>query len=276
MSGAVNYVMGRLCGQGAFSIPRQILEEVFKDDWLDREMPTSISDKIYKRVIRPRVLQDINMFYGEQILIDLNRAEFINIGDFARVYRFGPQHTGNREIISADCVGFVPYGMNSNYQAASSLSNMPVMSNELMNYGSQVMSSVSSMPSVVTTRCDIVGFNTVRVTDRQRFQSSYSLRAYVTNDNNLANIPHQAYPALFKLCLLGLKAYIYNEYIITMGESFLRRGQELGVFKNIIEKWETAEEEYNTYLEEYWVVQPYFANDDQHHGFLQMLIPIGL
>ncbi len=276
MSGAVNYVMGRLCGQGSFSIPRQILEEVFKDDWLDREMPTTISDKIYKRVIRPRVLQDINMFYGEQILIDLNRAEFINIGDFARVYRFGPHHTGNREIISADCVGFVPYGMNSNYQAASSLSNMPVMSNELMNYGSQVMSSVSSIPSVVTTRCDIVGFNTVRVTDRQRFQSSYSLRAYVTNDNNLANIPHQAYPALFKLCLLGLKAYIYNEYIITMGESFLRRGQELGVFKNIIEKWETAEEEYNTYLEEYWIVQPYFANDDQHHGFLQMLIPIGL
>lgn len=276
MSGAVNYVMARIAGAGSFSIPPQILQEVFKDEWMDREMPTSLNDKIYNRLIRPRVLQDINMFYGEQILIDLNRAEYLNIGDFARIYRFSPSHTGNREIISADCVGFVPYGMNSNYQAASSLTNMPIMSNELMNYGSQVMSSVSSMPSVITTRCDIVGFNTVRVTDRQRFQSSYSLRAYVTNDNNLANIPAQAFPKLHKLCILALKAYIYNEYIVTMGDNFLRRGQELGVFKSIIERWENMEEEYLKFLEEEWAVQPYFSNDDQHHGFLQMLIPIGI
>lgn len=276
MSGAINYIMSRICGQGSFDLPKRILQEVFKDDWLDREMPRSLEDKIFMSVIRPRVMRDIDMYYGEQILIDLHRAEFMNIGDMARIYRFGPHHTNNREIISAECVGFMPYGISSNFQASSSMSNLPMMSNELMNYGSQVMSSVSSIPTVATTRVDIVSFNTVRVTDRARFQTSYSLRAWVTNDSKLSNIPPQAYDKLLKLCLLAVKAYCYNEYIIAMGDNFLQRGQELGAFRDKILTWESAAEDYYTYKEEQWAVQGIFMNDDQHMGHLQMLLGMGM
>lgn len=276
MSGAINYIMSRICGQGSFDLPKQILEEVFKDDWLDRNMPRSLEDRVFTAIIRPRVLRDIDMYYGEQILIDLSGAESMSVGDYARIYRLTAEQTGNREVISADCVGFVPYGANSQFRSANTMSMVPMQSNELLNYGSQVMSSVSAIPPISSTRVDLVGFNTIRITDRQRFQSTYTLRAFVTNDNKLANIPPQAYDKLLKLCILAVKAYCYNEYIITMGDNFLRRGQELGIFKQIIERWESAAEEYYTYKEEQWAVQGIIMNDDQHHGFLQMLTVMGM
>lgn len=276
MSGAINYVMARVCGQGSFDLPKQVLQEVFKDDWLDRSMPTSLEDRVFSQIIRPRVLRDIDMYYGENILIDLSGAEFMSVGDMTRIYRLSPSQTNNREIISAECVGFVPYGTNSNYQSGNGYGNIAGQNNELLNYASQVISSVSSIPTVGSTRVDLVGYNTVRVTDRQRFRSSYSLRAFVTNDNRLANIPPQAFDKLLKLCILAVKAYCYNEYIITMGDNFLRRGQELGVFKDIILKWEDCANEYYLYKEEQWAVQGIIMNDDLHHGHLQMLIPIGI
>lgn len=276
MSGAINYVMARICGQGSFDIPKQILQEIFKDEWLDRSMPTSLEDRVFSQVIRPRVLRDIDMYYGENILIDLAGAEFMSVGDIARIYRLKPEHTNNREIISAECVGFVPYGINSNFNTASAYNNSATQSNEIMNYASQVMSSVGSIPTVGTTRVDLVGYNTVRVTDRQRFRTAYSLRAFVTNDNKLANIPPQAFDKLLKLCILAVKAYCYNEYIITMGDNFLRRGQELGIFKDTILKWEDSADEYYLYKEEQWAVQGIFMNDDIHHGHLQMLIGMGM
>lgn len=276
MSSAINYILERICGQGAFDIPFEVLEAVFKDDWLDREMPTSLADRVYRNILRPRVFRDIELYYGEQILIDLNRAEYLTVGDYARVFRFAPEHTGNREIISADCIGFVPFGLYSNYQSASAISTLPVQNNELLNYGSQVMSSVSSVPAVSSTRVDIVGYNTVRVTDRQRFMSSYSLRCYVVNDSNLSNIPPQAWDKLLALCLLAVKAYCYQRFNILMGEVSLQRGQELGVFSDVIRDWKDAASEYYTYKNEEWAVQSYFMNDDQHHGLLQMMVTMGM
>ena len=276
MSGAINYIMNRICGQGAFDIPTQILEVIFKDDWLDRNMPMSLQDRVFTRVIRPRVLRDIDMYYGEQILIDLNKSEFMNVGDYARIYRFSPDHTNNREIISADCVRFMPFGAYSNYQSSVGTSMIPGQQNDLMTYGSQMMSSVSSLPMVSSTRVEIVGFNTIRITDNQRFASSYSLRCFVTNDNRLANIPPQAWEDLLQLCLLAVKAYCYNEYVIVMGQSHLVRGQELGIFKEIIEEWKEAAKEYYTFKKENWAVQGIFMNDDQHHGLLQMMVTLGM
>lgn len=276
MSAAIAYVTSRIAGQGAIDIPRRILQEVFKDPWLDREMPTSLEDRVFMQVIRPRVLRDINLYYGEQILIDLNGAECATVGDMSRIYRFGPKHTNNREIISADLIGFVPYGMNSNYQSTSAISQLPIQSNELMNYGSQVMSSVSSIPAVSSSRVDIVGFNTVRVTDRARFKAAYTLRAWVSNDSKLSNIVPQQFPKLAQLCIHAVKAYCYNEYNINMGDQYLQRGQELGVFGDTIRKWENEAEEYYRYLNEEWAVQGIIGNDDQHMGFLQMLIPLSI
>lgn len=275
MSGAINYVMSRICGQGSFDLPKRILQEVFKDEWLDRQMPTSLEDRILMRVIRPRVLRDIDMYYGEQILIGMQGVEYTAIGDMARIYRFSPDHTNNREIISADCVGFMPMGLHSNFQTSAAVGQMSGMNNELMGYASQQVSSVSAIPSVISTRVDVVGYNTVRVSDRSRFRQTYSLRCWVTNDNKLSNIPPQAFDKLLKLCILAVKAYCYNEYNVSMGDNFIQRGQELGVFSDEIRKWESAAEDYYAYKENEWAVQGYFGNDDQHHGFLSMMVGLG-
>lgn len=276
MSKALNFVMSRLCGQGSFDIPRQILQEVFKDNWLDRNMPSSLEDKMVYSLIRPRVLKDIEMFYGENINIDLNQVECTTIGDYARIYRIPPEHTNHREIISADLVSFMPYGLDSTYRDNTTVNTMATNNNELVHYASQVVSSVSTVPSVASSRVEVVGYNTLRVSDRQRFRASYYIKAFVANDSNLANLPAQSFHDLLQLCILATKAYCFNEMNVTMGETYLQRGQELGVFSETIRNWSSAAEDYYTMLKEEWSVQGILANEDVCNGYLAMMVPMGI
>jgi hypothetical protein len=151
-----------------------------------------------------------------------------------------------------------------------------MLNNDMMTAATQVMNSVGSIPNVSTARVDIVGRNTVRISDRQRLQNAYILRCYVGNDDVLNNLPPRSYDQFAELCTLALKAYCYNKIMVEMGEHYLERGKELGVFKNIIEKWEDASEKYWEYLRETWAGVAFANNEDAYTRFIAYQIPIGL
>ncbi len=276
MSGVISYVIDRIAGRGSIDIPRRILEVVFRDEWMDKQGPVSIESKILMWVIKDRVIRDTDLVHGEEILVDLYKIAPMSVDEYAMIYVIPPEMTNNREIVSCINVSYVPFGANVQHRGGTSLAFAPMMSNDLTSAASQVMNSVGSIPNVSTARVDIVGHNTIRVTDRQRLQQAYVLRCYVTNDSFLNNISPRAYDTFAKLCTLALKAYCYNHIMFVMGDHYLERGKELGVFKQTIEKWEDCANEYYLYKEEQWAVQGIIMNDDLHHGHLQMLIPIGI
>lgn len=276
MSSALNYVMGRLCGRGAIDIPRQVLEVGFRDEWLDRSAPVSLENKILNWVIKERVIQDMDLVHGEEILVDLSKVEVYTADQYARIYNIPPALTNNREIMSVISVSYAPFGMNFGSSGGSNTAMVPLMGNDLMTAASQVMNSVGSIPNMSTARVDLVGYNVVRVTDHQRLQTGYLLRCYVTNDNYLSNIVPRAYPKFAELCLLAVKAYLYNKLIVTMGDHFLQRGQELGIFKEVVSGWQEAAQQYKDYLRDEWAVVAYTMDEDAYTRFLQYQIPIGL
>lgn len=276
MSSAINYVMGRLCGRGAIDIPRQILEVGFRDEWLDKSAPISIENKILNWVIKDRVIIDMDLVHGEEILVDLSRVEVYTADNYARIYNIPPGLTNNREIMSVISVAYVPFGQGSGSRGGANMGMVPMVANDLNTAATQVMNSVSSVPNMSTARVDLVGYNVVRVTDRQRLQSAYMLRCYVTNDNYLSNIVPRAYPKFAELCLLAVKAYLYNQLIVTIGDHFLQRGQELGVFKEIVSGWQEAAQQYKDYLKDEWSVVAFTMDEDAYTRFLSYQIPIGL
>lgn len=276
MSGALNYVLGRLVGRGAFDIPKQIIEVGFRDEWLDRSSPQTLESKILNWVIKERVIRDMDLVHGEEILIDLSEIHPYTSDDYAQIYNIPPELTNNREIVCVSSVSYVPFGQVVGHRGGSNLAMVPMVSNDLVTASSQLMNSVSAIPNMSTARADLVGYNVVRVTDRQRLQIAYVLRCFVTNDDYLANIVPRAYPDFAKLCILAVKAYLYNKLIVTMGDHFLQRGQELGVFKQVIEGYESANDDYHTFLREVWQGVAHHLDEDNFTRYLQFQIPTGL
>lgn len=276
MAGAITYVMDRIAGRGAIDIPRKVLEVVFRDEWLDRGGPVTIEQKILLWVIRDRVIRDTDLIHGEELLVNLGGLSPIKVDELAVVYVIPPELTNNREIMSVINVSYVPMGQSLMQRGGTSLAFAPMLNNDMMTAATQVMNSVGSIPNVSTARVDIVGRNTVRISDRQRLQNAYILRCYVGNDDVLNNLPPRSYDQFAELCTLALKAYCYNKIMVEMGEHYLERGKELGVFKNIIEKWEDASEKYWEYLRETWAGVAFANNEDAYTRFIAYQIPIGL
>lgn len=276
MSAAINYVMGRLLGKGAFEIPRQVLEVGFRDDWLDQAAPITLENKILNWVIKDRVIRDMDLVHGEEVLIDLSKIDPYVQDNFSRIYNVPPELTNNREIVSVVSVSYIPFNQSWGFRGGSNLAMVPMLSNDLTTAAGQVMNSVSAIPSMSSAKVDLAGYNLVRVTDRSRLQHAYTLRCYVANDDYLSNIVPRVYPSFAKLCILAIKAYLYNKLIVMMGDHYLQRGQELGIFKSIVEGWDGAAEEYFTYLKEEWAAVAYFNNEDQSNRLLQYMISPGL
>lgn len=276
MSAAINYVMGRLLGRGNIDINRRILEVGFRDDWLESRAPATLESKILNWVIRDRVIMDMDLVTGEEILVDLSGINPWTSDDFARIYNIPPEVLNFREIMSVLTVSYIPFGRMVGQRSGGSISAVPMYNNDIMVAGQQVFNSVTAIPNVSTARAELVGFNMVRVTDRQRLQPGYVLRCYVTSDSTLQNLNPRLYPKFFQLCLLAIKAYLYQKLFIEMGDHYLQRGQELGVFKETIGRWESAAEEYETFRSEEWDVIMYMNDEDAHTRFLQLQIPIGL
>lgn len=112
--------------------------------------------------------------------------------------------------------------------------------------------------------------------DQQRLQQAYLLRCYVTNETYLNNITPRAYPKFAELCILAVKAYLYNKLIVVFGDHFLQRGQELGILKEIVSGWQDAAQQYKDYLKDEWSVVAFMMDEDAYTRFLGYQIPIGL
>ena len=276
MSGVISYVMDRISGRGSIDIPRKILDVVFRDEWLDRGGPVSVESKILLWVIRDRVIRDTDVIHGEELLVNLGGLSPIKVDELAVVYVIPPELTNNREIMSVLNVSYVPMGQSLMQRGGTSLAFAPMLNNDMLTAATQVMNSVGSIPNVNTARVDIVGRNTVRISDRQRLQNAYVLRCYVGNDDALNNLPPRSWDQFAELCTLAVKAYCYNKIIMEMGEHYLERGKELGVFKATVEKWEDASEKYWEYLRETWTAVAHASSEDAYTRYLNYQIAIGL
>lgn len=275
---ALMYAINEVINQ----IPYEVLLESFSID----EPPaiaqlTSIEEKILRKCIRKRILVDANIVGGQQLLIPLSGITPSFYENHYTVYNISPELTMNREIVSVLGLSAMPASSGyANPVSSTGGFGLPNQSNTAYGNGFNPLMSVANrigdaaaISSVIhNAHLELIGYNTVLAYAHHRVLAYLGIRVMLENESNLSNIQPRSYKQLATLCVLGVKAYIYNKMLIPINSGQLSGGQELGVFKSIVESFSSAEEDYNTFLKEVWSPVAFMNDTTRYNRFLSSMI----
>ena len=123
------------------------------------------------------------------------------------------------------------------------------------------------MPS--TARVELVAENTVMVRDTARVQATGFLRCLLAYDASMSQIQIGSILDFTELAVLGTKAYIYNAYKVPLDEGKVKGGFELGSFREIVESYSDAREQYNEYLRTIWRKVAYMNDRESYERLIR-------
>lgn len=262
--------MGAALNHLRFVIPGLVLERVFTVRGMDRwgSRHYSLNERIMMDVIRPRVLVDCSIAYGQVVVIDLGVCEREEVSPYSVVYRVPKEVTQGRSIMSVLNVG---YGMPNMGSAGLGVAG-GLYSGSLTRASNAVANSHENMPLTSTANAQIIGENTVLIRDSVLFGGQVWMRCVVEHDERMSHLHYKAIPILKKLVEYAVKSYIYNAYLLEMDMAELVGGMELGAFKSVIEEYRDAEQMYQDVLREEYGRAAVSADREQYHRYLKTIV----
>lgn len=236
-----------------FTIPPEVLQIGFVENYNRPNVVTSLDDRILNSVLRSRVLVDLNMVGGIPARIPIQNTNIRQVlGNYSSNIYGGewiievPKHlTRGRSIISV--INLIN-GINIANNAYGGIVGSTVSNSVLLNQGAKMFHSLAGEVPIQTSRLELIGENTVLVLD-PIFQLFYGiLQVYLEYDQNLNNLhPRYSHP-ICQLCILAVKSYIYNNYIVKLDKGYIYGGHELSRITDIIDSYSEAESEYQENL----------------------------
>lgn len=257
-------------------IPQELLHAAFTiDDAPETVNLNTVDDKILRKLLRKRVLIDMNITGGIELIIPLNNIQPSFYEYFYTVYQVPPELTMNKEIISALNITLMPgagvFGQGG--LSGNSFGNIGYMQeNPVINVANRIGSAASPSGVLSNAHLEIVGYNTILVYANFRVLTNFGLRVLLENDSNLNNIQPRSYKDVSMACVLAAKAYIYNKLIIPVNSGYLASGQDLGMFKSILESYSEAEADYNTFLRERLGAVLFMNDTTRYNKYLSSMI----
>lgn len=222
-----------------YSIPIEILQLAFTETDNRLNNFISLDERILASIIRPRVIIDTNIVGGIEARIDLNRCVISGMTNREFIVEVPKILTNGSSIMSV--LGIVS---NVVYSQSTSFSETPAATSSAMN----MMNNLGTENVVQTSRLELISDNTILVSDPTIHLINGVLRAVIENSANMSNLNPRSFNAFSKLCILAVKAYVYNIMLVKMDKAVIYGGHELGVVKEIIDGYSDAEEQYQEYL----------------------------
>lgn len=261
--------------EAKFSIPLQILQQAFAPvSVFGRPTALNIDSIIREKVIDSRVRPDCDLVGGTQLDIPLRglNPERVPLPSgtpysWCLIYRIPMELTQNRVISRVLWLANTISPISGTYTYASY--NGSALANAAMG----VMQSQAPIPSMSTARVDLIATNTVMISDTNQWPYDCSLRCFVENDRDMSLLPPGAYHHFAKLCVLAIKAYIYNTLILQINSAELQNGQELGRFKEVVDTYADANELYLEELQTNWREVAAYSDPVTARDFFRL--PIG-
>lgn len=262
-----------------YRIPFNILTAAFNDHneqaW--RRAPVSLDELIMTKVIRPRVIVDTNLVGGETVMVPLDGLMPLYVDNYTRVVEIPGDRINHRNIMTVLSAHYLPYGFSFNNMNAPTAMAGYGSVNDITSAAQRVNNSIANVPALSSAMTQLVSTNTVLIRDKLYISNVYSIRCVVANDENLENINPRNWHVFCKLCELAVKSYIYNSLILQIGSAYLSGGQELGIFRDIVDSYQNAQELYEIELREKWgKINIYFNNTEEYSKFIRMQISPGL
>lgn len=234
-----------------WSVPLDILKEVFIPKMARyKGAAISLDEQILTQVIRPRVLMDCNIVGGTEINVPLEGLKAEMVDNYMAVYNIPKSRTQGRSIMSVSSISYASMSATSLIaasQAFSVCSQTPVLA-----AGQALFDANNTIPNISSARVSLIGENVILVQDTAVPMAYGFITCTIANDDNLNNIQMRSILHFADLCVLAVKAYIYNEYRIKLDRGFISGGQEIGAFKEIVEEYRDANQMYREYLRETW------------------------
>lgn len=240
---------------------------------------STLEDKILNKVFKKRVLLAANVIGGIEMLIPLASIPPSMYEYSYTVYPISPDLIMDKEIMSVHGLSYMPgngfMGLTGGFAGVGNMfsPNTPdyYSMNPVMNVANRIGSAAGMSGVLTNAHTELVSYNTVAVYANYRTLANFGLRVVLENDNNLANIQPRSYIPLSILTVHAVKAYIYNKLIIPVNSGYLSGGQDLGIFKSILESYSDSEENYRTYLNEVWGAIAYMNDTTRYNALLQSM-----
>lgn len=228
-------------------IPPEILTRTFtQPSRFNNVRPLDLDSIIRDKVINDIVMKDCNVVGGTLVFVPLNKVPREIIDPWTVVYRIPKELTQGRSITHVISIAF-------GEGAVMGTSNIaPTQGNTMLDTAANILNSNMAIPLVSTAQATLVGDNVVMVADNIALPLNIYLRCWVENDSEMSNIKPPAFMSFAKLVLLATKAYIYNVNLIPMDRAYIFSGADLGRFKEVVDGYSDAQEQYLTHLEEVW------------------------
>ena len=228
-------------------IPRQILATVFTPTYQGwGNTPNSLEFEILNKVIRPRVLSDSDVVGGIEEYIRLTGLPFDRTPDQMSVVHIPLVRTNGRFITSVLYLNYLDYTANIQGNSMINFNNCSIT--PLSSAAGALAQSFSGAGVMGTARLDLIAENTVLIKEPIYSPQNAVLRCILSNDKELSNLSIRNFTAFGELCTLAVKAHIYNEMIITIDEGVAQAGRNIAAFRDVISRYESAEEEYIIFL----------------------------
>lgn len=227
--------------------------------------PASLDHRIRTEVIDASVLPDCNLVGGTEITIPLETVIPTWINSYNLLYRVPKNMTQNRSILRVIHLTFGDGGVVGSMNLAAQGRSA------LLDKAQGVLQAHLPIPIVSTANVSLVGDNTVLVKDNITMPGNPFLRCVIESDTEMNHLQPASVINFSQLVVLATKRYIYNNLVITMDEAQLSGGLALGRFREIVDGYSDAAEQYDTYFNETWRKVALFNSPEAHRRHLALL-----
>lgn len=240
---AIQYALTQI----QYAIPHEVLMAAFyRQQFGRRPVPASLDAIIREKVIEGRVRIDCDLVGGTETVIPIYDLTYDIWDNYRYCYQIPLERTNHRLITRTIAVLYGQTGMFVSPMLVSQGFSQP------LDASTGVLASNTAIPDVASTDVQLVGPNTILVSNIQTVNSQLYLRCYVENDADFANLRGTAVHRFAELCLLACKAYIYNTLKVPMDMGELVGGMTLGAFKEIVDSYSDAYNMYQEFLLTKW------------------------
>lgn len=227
-------------------IPEPILHHTFITLEHHRtKIPITVASCITEQIIYRKVLPDMNIVGGTTVLIPLAHCDVISQDPLHTIYHIPKELTDNRKIMNVlemTVAGWVhPTGIVTSMHTA-----------EGGRAAAQQLSAVKTMRYQTEGRVNLIGDNTIMVEIPYHVAVNNAVRCVLEYDQGLTEISPRASLDFANLVVLCTKAHIYNKNVVPLDMGYIAGGANIGVYKEIIDGYSDALEEYYTELKTRW------------------------
>lgn len=248
-----------------FNIPMEVLNLAFSNDSY-RHAVTTIDDTISTEVIKKRLLVDLNLSSQESVTVPLTGCQLVFHDTIKTAFYIPKELTEGRSIVSVHNMlsGFHLHG-------DSLLTNNKLTGSTMLDNSTHIMNSLDNVNIRQTSRIDLIGENTILIDEGMLENLAINVTVILENEENLNNINPRSFKTLSHLAVLITKSYIYNKMIVKLNSGQIMAGHDLSIIKETIERYDSAEEEYQEYYNTVWKVTAFTNNNKMMDKYVSSL-----